>query len=167
MTDNVGSAAAAPISGYCHPDFSGVQREFAANFAERGEVGAALCVIVDGETVIDLVGGWSDEARTTPWAPTTMVNFYSVGKAIAALLVLRAVDAGSISLDTAVADVWPEFAQHGKGDVSVRHALCHLAGVPALRAPRPGRPPPQACRQAFPFQGTTTRSIQRISRSNR
>lgn len=124
-----------PITGYCHPDFSAVSDAFAANFSERGEVGAALCVIVDGETVIDLVGGWADAARTTPWTPSTIVNFYSVGKAIVALLVLRAVDAGLLALDQPVSEVWPEFAQHGKDDVSVRHALCHLAGVPALRAP--------------------------------
>ena len=71
-----------------------MREAFADNFAERGEVGAAVCVIVDGEVVVDLVGGWADEARTRPWRPDTLVDFYSVGKAVVALLVLQLVDAG-------------------------------------------------------------------------
>jgi len=31
--------------------------------------------------------------------------------------------------------VWPEFASGGKGAVTVRHALCHEAAVPAIREP--------------------------------
>lgn len=121
-----------PISGVCAPGYEAVQDEFAANFAERGEVGAALCVIVDGETVVDLVGGWSDAARTTPWTPRTIVDFYSVGKAIIALLALQAVDGGRVGLDDPIATIWPEFAAHGKGRATIRHALCHQAGVPAI-----------------------------------
>ena len=122
-----------PISGRCDERFASVRDAFAANFAERGDVGAAVCVMIDGEPVIDLVGGWADEARTRPWQPDTMVNVYSVGKAIVALLVLQLVDDGTLSLDQPIADVWPEFAAHGKGGATIRQALCHQAGVPAIR----------------------------------
>ena len=71
----------APITGHCDARFAAVRDEFARNFAERGEVGAAVCVIVDGTTVVDLAGGWTDAARRTPWRHDTLVNFYSVGKA--------------------------------------------------------------------------------------
>ncbi len=121
------------ISGYCRPDHERVREAFAANFAERGEVGAAVCVIEDGETVVDLVGGWADPARTHEWSHDTIVNFYSVGKALVALLALRAVDAGQIALDDPIASIWPEFAAHGKDGATIRHALCHRAGVPAIR----------------------------------
>lgn len=122
-----------PISGRCDERFALVRDAFAANFAERGDVGAAVCVMIDGEPVIDLIGGWADEARTRPWQPDTMVNVYSVGKAIVALLVLQLVDDGTLSLDQPIADVWPEFAAHGKGGATIRQALCHQAGVPAIR----------------------------------
>jgi CubicO group peptidase (beta-lactamase class C family) len=89
--------------------------------------------MVDGVVVVELAGGWADEARTRPFEPNTLVNFYSVGKAFVALLALRAVDAGLVGLDDPVASVWPEFAAHGKQDATVRHALCHRAGVPAIR----------------------------------
>ena len=122
-----------PISGHCDERFAAVRAAFAGNFADRGDVGAAVCVLIDGEPVIDLVGGWADEARTRRWQPDTMVNVYSVGKAIVALLVLQLVDDGTLSLDQPIASVWPEFAAHGKGAATIRHALCHQAGVPAIR----------------------------------
>ena len=122
-----------PISGHCSPGFEAVRAAFAGNFADRGDVGAAVCVLIDGEPVVDLVGGWADEARTRRWQPDTMVNVYSVGKAIVALLLLQLVDDGALSLDQPIASVWPEFAAHGKGAATIRHALCHQAGVPAIR----------------------------------
>jgi CubicO group peptidase (beta-lactamase class C family) len=123
----------APISGHCDSRFAGVQAEFARNFAERGEVGAGVCVVVDGSTVVDLVGGWADGARERAWRHDTLVDMYSAGKPFVALLALRQVDAGRLELDAPVASVWPEFAQGGKEAATVRQALCHRAGVPAIR----------------------------------
>lgn len=122
-----------PIEGTCAAGFDGVRDAFAANFAERGEVGAAVHVILGGEVVVDLVGGWTDEARTQPWRHDTIVNVYSVGKAFVALLALRLVDDGRLDLDGRVADVWPEFGAGGKATATVAHALSHRAGVPAIR----------------------------------
>jgi CubicO group peptidase (beta-lactamase class C family) len=124
-----------PIGGTCEPAFAAVRDAFAENFAERGEVGAGVTVIVDGNTVVDLVGGWADEARERVWQPDTIVDFYSVGKAIVALLALQLVDEGAIDLDAPIAAIWPEFAFGGKETATLRHALCHRAGVPAIRAP--------------------------------
>jgi hypothetical protein len=123
----------APISGWCDPAFAAVRQAFEANFAERGEVGAACHVVIDRRVVVDLVGGWADEARTRAWQPDTMVNFYSAGKALTALVALQQVDAGSLSLDTPLANLWPEFATGGKESATLRHALTHQAGVPAIR----------------------------------
>lgn len=133
MADVDDAAVAVPIGGTVAPGFEPVRDAFAANFAERGEVGAAVCVRVRGEVVVDLWGGWADEARTRPWRDDTLVDVYSVGKAIVAALVLQLVDAGELGLDTPVADVWPEFAAGGKAGATVAHALSHQAGVPAIR----------------------------------
>jgi CubicO group peptidase (beta-lactamase class C family) len=122
-----------PVSGHCDPRFGQVKEEFASNFAERGEVGAGVCVVVDGVTVVDLAGGWADREERIPWRTDTLVNFYSVGKAFIALLVLRLVDAGRLALDDPVVAVWPEFGAGGKDRATIRHALCHRAGVPAVR----------------------------------
>ena len=117
----------------CLPELTAVHDAFRQNFIERGEVGAALCIIRNGEVVVDLWGGSSDESRATEWSADTLVDFYSAGKALVATLVLQLVDEGVLGLDTRVSEVWPEFAVGGKHDVTVRQALCHEAGVPAIR----------------------------------
>lgn len=121
-----------PIGGWCAPGFEPVRDAFVVNFADRGEIGAAVYVLAGGRIVVDLAGGWCDEARTIPWRPDTLVDVYSVGKAIVALLVLRLVDDGVLALDQPIADVWPEFAAGGKAGATVEHALTHRAGVPAI-----------------------------------
>ncbi len=125
----------APVNGSCDVRFTQVREEFERNFTERGEVGAAVHVIIDDTTVVDLAGGWRDGERRQPWEPDTLVDFYSVGKAFLALLALQLVDARLIALDDPVATVWPEFAAGGKEGATLRHALCHRAAVPAIREP--------------------------------
>jgi len=125
----------APVVGTCDSRFSLVKDEFVRNFAERDEVGAAVCVIVDGAVVVDLAGGWADGETHTPFAPDTLVDFYSVGKAFLALCALQLVDAGLVALDDPLARVWPEFSAGGKEAATLRHALCHRAAVPAIREP--------------------------------
>ena len=129
------SASEVPVSGTCEASFELVRQAFVDNFAERGEVGAAVTVISGGEVVVDLVGGWTDEARTRRWTPSTITGFYSVGKALLGLLLLRLVDEGRVGLDQSIASVWPEFGVAGKEGATIRHALCHRAGVPAIREP--------------------------------
>ena len=122
-----------PVSGSCDDRFGAVKEAFAENFAERDEHGAAVCVMIDDRVVVDLVGGWADESRARIWRPDTMVNFYSVGKAFVALLALQAVDSGLLGLDDPIARIWPGFAVGGKANATLRHALSHRAGVPAIR----------------------------------
>ena len=87
--------------------------------------------------MLDLWGGWTDAAHSTPWAQDTLVCCYSVGKAIAAILVWRLVERGALDIDGRVAEWWPEFAQAGKEDVRIRWLLTHQAGLPAIRRPLP------------------------------
>ncbi len=108
---------------------------FVANFVERGEVGGAVCVMIDGEVVIDLVGGWTDAARTKPWRDDTLVNIYSAGKGVLATLALQLIERGQLVLDDRVGRIWDDYGCGGKEDTLVRHALAHLAGVPTIRVP--------------------------------
>ncbi|MBS1838027.1 MAG: beta-lactamase family protein [Actinobacteria bacterium] len=126
-------AGRAPVEGICDERFSAVRAAFVENFADRGELGGAVCVIHRGTVVVDLVGGWMDRSRTQPWSVDTITDFYSVGKALLSVLLLRLVDGGSVGLDDRVASSWPEFACGGKSGVTLRHVLTHRAGVPAIR----------------------------------
>ena len=114
------------------PGFEAVRDEFARNFAERDEVGAAVCVTVDGETVVDLWGGVADPATDRPWEADTRVVVYSCTKGATALCAHILADRGLLDLDAPVAQYWPEFATNGKEDATVSMMLDHSVGVPAL-----------------------------------
>jgi CubicO group peptidase (beta-lactamase class C family) len=121
------------VDGLCDPRFEPVRRALRANLAERGELGCAVCVRVDGRTVVDLWGGHRDRRGSLPWDRDTVVNAYSVGKGLLAILSLRAVEAGWLDLDAPVADDWPGFGAAGKQAITFRDLLCHRAGLPAVR----------------------------------
>ena len=123
----------APIHGSVDPRFATVRDVFAANF-DRGELGAACAVVINGRTVVDLWGGWADQERTRPWERDTIVNAYSVGKAIVAVELLQLVAGGQVDLDRRADTYWPAL-RAGRAGATVRHILCHRAGVPAIRRP--------------------------------
>ncbi len=125
------------ICGSCDARFAGVRSTLAENFRERGEVGAAVAITLEGRPVVDLWAGWGDRSRTRAWQRDTLVNVFSVGKAMATLSVLILVERGQIDLDAPVARYWPAFAARGKSAVTVRMLLCHRAGLPAVRRPLP------------------------------
>jgi CubicO group peptidase (beta-lactamase class C family) len=127
------------VDGLCDPAFATVREEFERNFRERGEVGAAVCVTVDGKPVVDLWGGLADRSTGRKWDPHTLVLVWSCTKGAVAVCAHCLVDRGQLDLDAPVSYYWPEFAQHGKDAIPVRWLLSHQAGVPAIRAPlRPG-----------------------------
>ncbi|MFI1725302.1 serine hydrolase domain-containing protein [Streptomyces sp. NPDC020489] len=125
----------ARVEGHCDERFAAVRGAFEENFAERGELGAAVTVMVGGRTVVDLWGGWADAARTRAWERDTLVNVWSTSKGPVALCAHILADRGLLDLDAPVATYWPEFAAAGKEKVLVRHLLSHRAGLSGLREP--------------------------------
>ncbi|MEV0738008.1 serine hydrolase domain-containing protein [Streptomyces sp. NPDC050549] len=123
------------IDGHCDPRFTAVRTAFEENFRDRDELGAAVSVTLEGETVVDLWGGWADAARTRPWERDTVVNVWSTTKGPVALCAHILADRGLLDLDAPVATYWPEFAAAGKENVLVRHLLSHRAGLAGLREP--------------------------------
>ena len=121
------------IQGRVHPRYTKVRDTFAAQFRAGAEIGASVAFTVDGEPVVDLFAGDADPARTRPWTRDTISHVYSVTKGITALCAHRLVDRGSLDLEAPVSRYWPEFAQAGKGNISVRWLLSHRAGLQALR----------------------------------
>jgi CubicO group peptidase (beta-lactamase class C family) len=126
-----------PVDGFCDPKFARVKDAFAENFATRGEPGGAVTLSIEGRVVADLWGGWRNKMRTDPWRRDTLVNFFSVSKALCTICVLRLVERDRIDLDAPVATHWPEFAQAGKHAITLRHILSHRAGLPSIREALP------------------------------
>lgn len=135
MTSRSANAQAAQISGSCAPGWEGVRDAFALNFAERDEVGANLCIVHKGETVVDLAGGWVDRTKSAAYTEDTLALVFSTTKGMTAIAAHILIDRGELDLDAPVAKYWPEFAQNGKAGATVAMMLNHSVGVPGFREP--------------------------------
>ena len=122
------------MHGFVAAGFEPVAEAFEAQLA-RDELGAGFAAIQDGEFVVDLWGGFTDRAREKPWAENTLVPVYSTTKPIAALVAALCVERGLLDYDAPVGAVWPEFAAHGKADLTLAQMLAHQAGLPGFVEP--------------------------------
>src|SRR3990167_3452823 len=123
------------VDGFIHDRFAPVRAAFETNLANGSDVGASYCATVEGEVVVDLWGGFADEARTRPWARDTIINVYSTTKTMTALTALLVADRGELDFDAPVARYWPEFAANGKQDIKVSHLMSHAAGLSGWKEP--------------------------------
>lgn len=92
--------------------------------------GAALAVYWRGRLVLDLTGGYADAQRGEPLHPDTLFPLFSGTKPFASVALWQQIERGRVGLDEPVAAYWPDFGQHGKSDVLVRHILSHQGGFP-------------------------------------
>jgi CubicO group peptidase (beta-lactamase class C family) len=123
------------LQGEVAPGFEEVASEFEKNFAQRNEMGAACAVYHEGRKVVDLWGGYRDREALASWEEDTLVLVFSATKGISALIVALAHSRGLIGYDEQVATYWPEFAQNGKENITVRQLLSHQAGLCAIDEP--------------------------------
>jgi CubicO group peptidase (beta-lactamase class C family) len=124
-----------PLSGTCSARFEPLRELFAAKLESGEDLGASLVFNIDGEVVVDLWGGWADEARTMPWTENAITNVFSTTKSMTSLAALVLVDRGELDLDATVAKYWPEFAANGKAGIKVRQLLSHTSGVSGWEQP--------------------------------
>jgi CubicO group peptidase (beta-lactamase class C family) len=146
----IGERVVVEIHGFCDERFQPLKAAFSANFEAGLEVGASLALCERGRPVVDLWAGHADVERTRPWSRDTIVLIASSTKIATATSLLLLVERGKVDLDATVATYWPEFAQGGKGRVTVREALSHRAGVP-------GFDPPVAATALHDWAGVTAR----------
>jgi CubicO group peptidase (beta-lactamase class C family) len=128
------SAESAVVLGYVKPGFERVAEEFERNFSQRHDVGAAFAACIDGEPVVDLWGGLADPTPAqAPWRQDTLQLIFSGTKGLVAACVLMLVDRGQLALEDAVCKHWPEFAAHGKSEITVAEVVSHRARLPGVR----------------------------------
>lgn len=123
------------VEGSVHRGFEPVRDAFEENFTRRGELGGACCVYHRGNRVVDLWGGIRNKLTGEPWERDTMVVIHSATKGLAAMTLAIAHSRGWLDYDERVATYWPEFAQHGKEQTTVRQLLAHQAGLFAFDEP--------------------------------
>ena len=125
------------IHGRCDERFTRVRDAFGRNFAELGEIGAAVSVFVDGKPVVDLWGGLKNGKTGEPWSEDTLTIVFSSTKGATALCAHLLESRGFLNLDAPVSRYWPEFAAAGKEAIPVRMLLNHQAGLPAVSVDLP------------------------------
>lgn len=96
------------------------------------EIGVQVAVYHHGEQVVDAVAGIADSETGRPVDSGTPFYNFSIGKGVTATVAHVLAERGLFTYDTRVAELWPEFAAHGKENVTVRHVLNHSAGLPGV-----------------------------------
>lgn len=125
----------AQIHGDCDPAFNSVRELLQQRIANGNEIGASLCVNIDGKNVLDIWGGHADAARTKPWDKDTLTVVWSCSKVITSLAALILVDRGLLDPNEKVATYWPEFGVNGKENIKVAHLMSHSSGLPTWDPP--------------------------------
>ncbi len=128
----------AQVKGYCDERFDGVRQALAGLLSSGTDIGASFSATWRGETVVDIWGGFKDEAQSEPWEQDTIINVYSTTKTMSFLCALILADRGELDFDAPVARYWPEFGAAGKQDVKVWHIMDHAAGLSGTDEPLTG-----------------------------
>ncbi|KAJ4211599.1 hypothetical protein NW759_012510 [Fusarium solani] len=122
----------AQILGHCDPRFSKLRDLMQQFIASGQDIGASLCVNINGdENVVDIWGGCADPSTEKPWEKDTIVNVFSTTKLVTNLAALMLISRGLLCPDDKVAHHWPEFAANGKSEITVGQVLAHTAGLSA------------------------------------
>jgi CubicO group peptidase (beta-lactamase class C family) len=116
------------VGGFVKHGFEGVRDAFIENFTDRTELGGACCMYYQGEPVVDLWGGIRNKATDEPWEEDTMVIVFSATKGLSGMAIALANSRGWLDYEEPVSMYWPEFAQQGKDNVTVRQLLSHSRG---------------------------------------
>jgi CubicO group peptidase (beta-lactamase class C family) len=125
----------ADIQGTWESRFEGVASTLAASLDAGTDVGASVAVFLEGRPVVDIWGGFVDEARSAPWQADTLTNVWSTTKTMTFLCALMLADRGELDFYAPVSGYWPEFAAGGKERVQVRHLMSHTAGLAGWTEP--------------------------------
>lgn len=113
------------VNGSAVPGFERVVEEFGRLLDRDADARGQFCAYWRGRQVVDLWGG--DDV-----AADDIQGVFSSTKGAAGVCVALLVQRGALDLDAPVSRYWPEFAGGGKGEITVRLALSHQAGIPGV-----------------------------------
>ena len=125
------------VEGFCDSEFSELESIFAKAIQSGFDDGAGFALEVDGKEVLNLWGGFSDKAHQKPWQQDTLVNVFSVTKAMTSTCALQLIESGKLNPNALVAEYWPEYACAGKENTKVIDFLTHRAGMFGFQSPLP------------------------------
>ena len=110
----------ASVSGSFKEKYKPVVKALEHSLTTGWDLGASLHVIVDGETAIDVAGGFRDKRKTKVYDTSTLNVVFSCGKVVETIGIALLVDKGHLRYEEPIATYWPEFGQRNKGEISMK-----------------------------------------------
>ena len=117
------------IKGYCDDRFLKIKNIFSNQINNGYELGCSVAVEYKGKEVINLYGGYTDETKTNLWKKNTLVNVWSVTKAITGVCIAKLISENKLDVNNKVSYYWPEYDCNGKSNTKVIDLLTHRAGM--------------------------------------
>ncbi|HVM10205.1 MAG TPA: serine hydrolase domain-containing protein [Acidimicrobiales bacterium] len=134
----------AGLDGTCDERFLPVANVVARQIDQGAHHGCAVAIRHRGKPVADFWGGRrgtiGDPAADRAWTSDTMALSYSTTKGVAATALHMVLERTGVALDTPVGEIWPEYTKDrsaAKATTTIRHVLCHEAGVPQIHGEIP------------------------------
>ncbi len=117
------------IKGYCDDRFLKIKNIFSNQINSGYELGCSVAVEYKGKEVINLYGGYTDETKTNLWKKNTLVNVWSVTKAVTGVCIAKLISENKLDVNNKVSYYWPEYDCNGKSNTKVIDLLTHRAGM--------------------------------------
>ena len=117
------------IKGYCDDRFLKIKKIFSNQVNNGYELGCSVAVEYKGKEVINLYGGYTDETKANLWNKNTLVNVWSVTKAVTGVCIVKLISENKLDVNKKVSYYWPEYDCNGKSDTKVIDLLTHRAGM--------------------------------------
>tara|TARA_B100000674_G_scaffold204361_1_gene166931 strand:- start:415 stop:1626 length:1212 start_codon:yes stop_codon:yes gene_type:complete len=117
------------IKGYCDDRFLKIKNIFSNQINNGYELGCSVAVEYKGKEVVNLYGGYTDETKTNLWKKNTLVNVWSVTKAVTGVCIAKLISENKLDVNNKVSYYWPEYDCNGKSNTKVIDLLTHRAGM--------------------------------------
>ncbi len=102
---------------------------FEEEIINQGIVGAAAAYSINGETIWETVGGYSDEKTKQSFQKNTKVRMASIAKSMTAIAIMQLVEKGLLDLDAPIQNYVPNYPKQTKTQITTRHLLSHTSGI--------------------------------------
>ena len=116
------------LKGHCDDHFKKIHRILSKQLSSGYELGCSVAIEYEGKEVVNLYGGHTNTLKNKEWTDNTLVNVWSVTKAVTGICITKIINDGLLDVDRNVSYYWPEYAAH-KPETKVIDLLTHRAGM--------------------------------------
>lgn len=104
---------------------------FVSRYHELHQFNGSVLVAQNGEVVYEKGFGYANMEWSIPNSPDTKFRIGSVTKQFTAVMILKLVEAGEVSLDGKITDYLPDYPAEIGDQVTIHHLLTHTSGIPS------------------------------------